>query len=477
MTRFFRTVLTALSVLLGGGCGSPPSMIEQVSQSLDCAGKVNGWYCGDGGVLFFCKNKTVNETKPCPSGCQVNLDGTNDECKPLPVGYPFEEAGWRETKDSPAHKGKDLCAQDWNRGSGNDDCGKNVLAQCTGTVVSASSKKGYGNDVVIACDGGVIWIRSSHLQAFSVKANDRVCLGEVIGQVGRTGGNFTCHLHNAVYSAWPNPKKENALRFVFDATLPRGCVSSCTSECSSVGAKHCSGNTPQECRTNAQGCLYWANLSACSTNQSCSNGTCVSSCTSECSSVGAKRCGGNTPQECRTNAQGCRSWVNLSACSTNQSCSNGTCISSCSATSHWIPTSLSSTASGGLQYNANGMTTLNVGIRLEIAASSILQIRACRTDGASLANDLHVQFQEWDKHNGLMLFHGTLAKSGACTQYGTMNHYTSFSSGDKLGGSWQVVSPGTSAQTWAWNCSKPGSTNPTGTCWKNSTQSTERTCR
>lgn len=111
------------------------------------------------------------------------------------------------------------------------------------------------------------------------------------------------------------------------------CAIGCTAECTVVGARQCapSGGT-QTCADHDQdGCLDWGDVTPCPADESCSNGTCASTCTDECSVAGARGCGG--PASVKTcgdaNADGCLEWGTAVACSGDEICSNGHCATNC----------------------------------------------------------------------------------------------------------------------------------------------------
>ncbi len=178
-----------------------------------------------------------------------------------------------------------------------------------------------------------------------------------------------------------------------DQSIPEYARCICVHSCS-LGSKRCNGNTPQECKADTHGCRKWADLAACPSGQSCSNGTCAATpptcttshqcpnagericqgnramdcntntqgcrvlvlgedctpkgmtcdqsipdyarcvCVHTCSS-GSKRCNSNTIQECKADAHGCRKWADIQTCGTNQTCTNNACQTTCS---HKCPT-------------------------------------------------------------------------------------------------------------------------------------------
>lgn len=85
-------------------------------------------------------------------------------------------------------------ALDLNKGSGNDDLGRPVVASAAGTVHLHTGSSVYGNYIYIRHNND--W-RSmyAHLRDFSVKEGQKVSRGQLIGHVGKTGNAVTSHLH------------------------------------------------------------------------------------------------------------------------------------------------------------------------------------------------------------------------------------------------------------------------------------------
>ena len=60
-------------------------------------------------------------------------------------------------------------------------------------------------------------------------------------------------------------------------------------------------------------------------NQICSGGSCIASCSDECSTVGQRECDGSGYKECGNfDADSCKEWKHFD-CQTNETCSNGSC--------------------------------------------------------------------------------------------------------------------------------------------------------
>lgn len=72
--------------------------------------------------------------------------------------------------------------------------GSPIEAAKGGTVISAGSRGGYGNTVVISHGGGISTLYA-HQSEIAVSAGDQVGRGEVIGYVGSTGNSTGPHLH------------------------------------------------------------------------------------------------------------------------------------------------------------------------------------------------------------------------------------------------------------------------------------------
>jgi len=94
--------------------------------------------------------------------------------------------------------------------------GQPVYATAYGTVRSAGRAGAYGNMVVIDHGFG-LQTRYAHLQRFSVKAEDKVERGDIIGYVGATGRATGAHVH---YEIVANGRMLNPLKFLIDRARP-----------------------------------------------------------------------------------------------------------------------------------------------------------------------------------------------------------------------------------------------------------------
>ncbi|EYR62074.1 hypothetical protein N866_12100 [Actinotalea ferrariae CF5-4] len=81
-------------------------------------------------------------------------------------------------------------------------CGTPIIAAASGTVQWAKPVGGFGNQVMLnhGSPGGTSLMTSyNHLSSFSVRTNEQVKQGQVIGYSGTTGTSTACHLHFEAY--------------------------------------------------------------------------------------------------------------------------------------------------------------------------------------------------------------------------------------------------------------------------------------
>jgi len=99
------------------------------------------------------------------------------------------------TSGSPYHTGQDAYAADLNTGGGDDDLGHGVVAAQYGQVVSSSNVgSGYGEYIQIRLNNGLT-TAYAHLAKRVVYAGNSVYIGQYIGNVGKSGGQASAHLH------------------------------------------------------------------------------------------------------------------------------------------------------------------------------------------------------------------------------------------------------------------------------------------
>ena len=106
-------------------------------------------------------------------------------------------------------------------------------------------------------------------------------------------------------------------------------VATCTDDCSTSGDKQCSGNGYQTCGNyDNDSCLEWSSTTNCYSNQTCTDGECVATCTDDCSTSGAKKCDGTTGYQTCGNydTDSCLEWSSTTNCDYTKTCKSGNCV-------------------------------------------------------------------------------------------------------------------------------------------------------
>ncbi len=115
-----------------------------------------------------------------------------------------------------------------------------------------------------------------------------------------------------------------------------------TSICDTGGVRTCAVD-PQT------GCREFAPAQACNNGLLCSGGTCVSSCSNQCTQ-GMKQCSSSgSVVECQMLATGCTDWVVTSTCPAGQACSGGQCLPGGMCTNQCTQGATQCTAGGQFQ--------------------------------------------------------------------------------------------------------------------------------
>jgi len=112
-----------------------------------------------------------------------------------------EEWNGATRKPHPTYLGAGSYALDFNKGSGYDDFGREVVASAAGTVERAWDST-WGQ--VVINHGGTWKTKYVHLDKSSakvLKVGDKVAQGDLVGYVGETGAPGAPHLH---YEQWGN---------------------------------------------------------------------------------------------------------------------------------------------------------------------------------------------------------------------------------------------------------------------------------
>lgn len=112
------------------------------------------------------------------------------------------------------------------------------------------------------------------------------------------------------------------------------CATTCTSECVVVGATECTpGGQLRTCTSDGGPCLKWDSPVNCPGGTTCSAGRCESTCTDTCSATGERQCVAGSTTRYRTcgdsNADGCFDWGSELSCAVGLVCSGGACVAQC----------------------------------------------------------------------------------------------------------------------------------------------------
>ncbi len=160
-------LVPGLRVVVPGGEGERALFLPQpMAVTVGASGAISGTY-----ILW---------------GCTADVTGGT-----APWGRrPLDNYKWVRGFDPGGHLGVDLSAR----------TGEPVYAAGAGTVVYAGwNSTGYGNVVAIA--HGSTFSLYGHLSRVSVRCNQKVSAGDVVGGVGNTGNSSGTHLHFEIRDA------------------------------------------------------------------------------------------------------------------------------------------------------------------------------------------------------------------------------------------------------------------------------------
>ncbi len=134
------------------------------------------------------------------------LDLTLSRLNSLPIGSPVSglltsDFGWRNSPFSDKyqfHQGIDIST----------DKNTPITSTADGVVIFSGNYGDYGNCVIIIHNSGFETLYA-HLAKTSVKSADKVCRGQIIGQVGTSGNSTGPHLHYEIrhHGSLLNPQK------------------------------------------------------------------------------------------------------------------------------------------------------------------------------------------------------------------------------------------------------------------------------
>lgn len=119
------------------------------------------------------------------------------------------------------------------------------------------------------------------------------------------------------------------------------CLGSCPppgkSPCDQAGKTKCDGGKLFKCEVQS-GCLVWDDGKACDGGKTCIGDSCQTTCSSNCSSVGAKQCVAGTTnfQTCNTVQANCNQWTGTTSCGSGKVCTGaGQCCAASTCKPEW----------------------------------------------------------------------------------------------------------------------------------------------
>lgn len=173
-------LVPGLRVVVPGGEGVRELFLPQpMAVTVGAGGEISGTY-----ILWGCTAEVTGGSAPWSR-------------------RPLDNYKWVQGFAPGGHTGVDLSAK----------TGEPVYAAGAGTVVYAGwNSTGYGNVVVIA--HGSTFSLYGHLSRVSVRCNQKVGVGDVVGGVGNTGNSSGTHLHFEIRDAnWNALDPRNYLGF------------------------------------------------------------------------------------------------------------------------------------------------------------------------------------------------------------------------------------------------------------------------
>ena len=134
---------------------------------------------------------------------QIIIQKSTPSVWPVEGGYVSSGFGYRPSPFSGKrefHSGVDISVHQ----------GTPVQATANGVVVSVGYEGGLGKTVMVDHGKGIT-TRYAHLSSYSVKEDQKIQRGEVVGKVGSTGRSTGPHLH---YEVRLNDKPVNAEKYM-----------------------------------------------------------------------------------------------------------------------------------------------------------------------------------------------------------------------------------------------------------------------
>jgi hypothetical protein len=242
---------------------------------------------------------------------------------PAPADNPIpdlrdDDAGIDDTKKPPKQQQENPPPPDQVTPACTDTCALEDERRCKAGAPGSCEACLRGEN------GCLSWVESTCVDKKTCDPNARQsCVGlcppqgraacEQIGTKRCTGTKLeTCEVESGC-PVWKESQDCAAQNKICDGTA---CVTQCTSNCTTAGARRCVAGTNnyETCAEVQPGCLRWQATKSCGSGKVCT-GAGVCACNDECTTVGQNQCVSPTTfKTCTTNAAGCKVWTAQKNC-------------------------------------------------------------------------------------------------------------------------------------------------------------------
>jgi hypothetical protein len=209
-----------------------------------------------------------------------------------------------------------------------DECPTDGDTRCSGEVIQTCSE---------GTDGCLDWTDGTDCsdtdQFCNDSGDDAVCVDECsdeclpVDDTRCTGTVIeTCTVGTDGCTEWvAGTDCDDSSEVCSEATGSAACVAPCPGDCDTEGDTQCTdADMIQRCTLDDEGCLYWDDVVDCTTlgytcnDEVTGDAYCVAPCESECDTVDATQCSGDTVQTCTLDEwNGCLYWEDTTDCTTS----------------------------------------------------------------------------------------------------------------------------------------------------------------
>ena len=237
-----------------------------------------------------------------------------------------------------------VCEDNTNCNDGNpltfDQCvnAGTVVSRCVNTPIACGSQADCNTDRVIGitfCYGGDIYQNFQNFMCLNPGTTLSACIFNIESLLVDQCEN-ACFDGNCIVCDEDFDCDDGNIGTRDICLMPQSIQSHCSNEaieicqneCSS-GAQQCFGDGFRSCGNfDVDSCFEWGSVTACDSNQTCTNGVCVDNlvCNNECVN-GARQCFNDGFIVCGDgNGDGCTEWSPVLQCGSLEQCVNGFCI-------------------------------------------------------------------------------------------------------------------------------------------------------